>query len=58
MYSSYLLSLLASFLLVLADNAATITKDGITKIYGNSFGIPGANATYDYVVSEDKQNFF
>ena len=40
------LSLLPS---VLADVLAPL-DDGITKIYGNSFGVPGQNASYDYVV--------
>lgn len=33
----------------LADVLAPL-EDRITKIYGNSFGIPGVNASYDYVV--------
>ncbi|KAL9630971.1 MAG: hypothetical protein Q9204_004455 [Flavoplaca sp. TL-2023a] len=50
MYSSCLLLLFASSSLVSADVAATITRDGVTSIYGNSFGVPGVEATYDYVV--------
>jgi hypothetical protein len=25
---------------------------GVTHIYGNSFGVPGLNLTYDYIVSK------
>jgi hypothetical protein len=39
-----------------AVNAADETigasiKGGVTTLYGNSFGHPGYNSTYDYVVS-------
>ena len=34
----------------LADTFASL-EDGITRIYGNSFGIPGLNVSYDYVVN-------
>ena len=37
--------------LVLADVTANINRDGITEIYGNSFGIPGLSTSYDYIVS-------
>lgn len=30
---------------------AFIDKQGITRIYGDSFGRPGYNDTYDYIVS-------
>ena len=40
------LSLLPS---ALADVLAPL-EDGIAKIYGNSFGTPGQNASYEYVV--------
>ncbi|KAL8832584.1 MAG: hypothetical protein Q9170_004828 [Blastenia crenularia] len=36
--------------LVSADVTAAVSEDGITRIYGNSFGIPGTDATYDYVI--------
>ncbi|KAK2060031.1 oxidoreductase [Colletotrichum caudatum] len=29
---------------------AKINDEGVTEIFGNSFGMPGTNATYDYVV--------
>ncbi|KAL8718486.1 MAG: hypothetical protein Q9225_004387 [Loekoesia sp. 1 TL-2023] len=50
MHSWYLLSFLTLSTLILAGVTATVTQGGITKIYGNSFGIPGVNATYDYIV--------
>lgn len=31
---------------------ATVNAEGVTEIFGNSFGRPGFNATYDYIVSE------
>ena len=38
-----------------ADDAptigATINTKGVTEIFGNSFGRPGFNDTYDYIVS-------
>ena len=38
----------------LPSTLATISvgpsPEGITKLFGNSFGLPGENATYDYVV--------
>jgi choline dehydrogenase len=32
------------------DLSATISSQGITEIFGNSFGMPGVDATYDYVI--------
>ena len=58
MYSSCLLLLFASSSLVSADVAATITRDGVTSIYGNSFGVPGVDATYDYVVSGESYDSY
>ncbi len=40
---------LSLVLRALADVLAPL-EDGITKIYGNSFGVPGLNASYDYVI--------
>ncbi|KAJ5816975.1 hypothetical protein N7447_009208 [Penicillium robsamsonii] len=34
----------------LATIGAGISPNGITKLFGNSFGLPGENATYDYIV--------
>jgi len=34
----------------LATIGVGISPDGITKLFGNSFGLPGENTTYDYIV--------
>lgn len=33
---------------------AAKSAQGVTEIFGNSFGRPGKNATYDYIVSLSK----
>jgi choline dehydrogenase len=55
MSATLLLSVVAAAVAVTADDAstvgATVTDQGVTKIYGDSFGRPGYNDTYDYIVS-------
>lgn len=49
-----MLSLLCALTLVtrtLAIVGAQVGADGITNLFGNSFGLPGTNATYDYIVN-------
>lgn len=49
-----MLSLLCALSLVtqaLAIVGAQVSTGGITKLFGNSFGLPGTNATYDYIVN-------
>lgn len=38
-----------------ATIGASVNSQGITDIFGNHFGRPGRNATYDYVVSAANQ---
>jgi choline dehydrogenase len=33
------------------DTIGASVQNGVTELYGNSFGRPGYNVTYDYVVS-------
>ena len=33
---------------------ATVNAGGVTEIFGNSFGRPGWNVTYDYIVSNPR----
>lgn len=45
------LSLLGFLPFVLADSIGVASgSGGITELFGNSFGEPGENATYDYIV--------
>ncbi|THC89901.1 hypothetical protein EYZ11_010633 [Aspergillus tanneri] len=34
----------------LATIAVGLSPSGVTKLFGNSFGLSGRNATYDYIV--------
>lgn len=51
MYLQGLFAVFGLFWLALADVTAQIDGDGVTQIYGNSFGVPGVDVTYEYVVS-------
>jgi choline dehydrogenase len=50
-----LLRLAAAISIVYAASDATdgvsIDQQGVLKLYGNSFGRPGYNETFDYIVS-------
>lgn len=55
MLSRLLLAATAAAAAALAEGdqtiGATIDSQGVTRLYGNSFGCPGYNVTYDYIVS-------
>ncbi|KAF5856600.1 hypothetical protein ETB97_007100 [Aspergillus alliaceus] len=53
-YNSDTMAALLYALCVLPTTLATIgvglSPNGVTELFGNSFGLPGENATYDYIV--------
>jgi hypothetical protein len=51
MYRQSLLAIFGLSTIGLADVTAQVGEGGVTRIYGNSFGVPGIDVSYDYVVS-------